>query len=77
MIDWKSQLKPAELQAVASYVLSLQGTNPANAQPPQGELWKEDGAPVTAADSTAMPADSTTVPTDSTAGAPKLAQANQ
>jgi hypothetical protein len=24
---------------VASYILSLQGSNPANAMPPQGELW--------------------------------------
>lgn len=76
MIDWKSQLKPPELQAVASYVLSLQGTNPANAQPPQGELWQEEAAPAAAADSTAMPADSTATPADSTAVAPKLAQAN-
>jgi cytochrome c oxidase cbb3-type subunit 3 len=28
MISWKSQLKPIEMQAVASYILSLQGTNP-------------------------------------------------
>lgn len=39
MISWKSQLKPTEIQAVASYILSLRGTDPANAKPPQGEIW--------------------------------------
>ncbi len=42
MIPWKASLKPSEIQEVASYVLSLQGTTPANPKPPQGEIWKED-----------------------------------
>ena len=39
MISWKSQLRPAEMHKVASYILSLQGTNPPNAKEAQGELY--------------------------------------
>lgn len=42
MIAWSSQLKPADIQNVSSYILKLQGTNPANPKEPQGEIWKED-----------------------------------
>lgn len=42
MISWKKQLNPLQVQQVASYILSLQGTNPAGAKEPQGE--KEAGA---------------------------------
>ena len=59
MQSWKKDLKPVEIQQVASYILSLQGTNPANAKPPQGDLWKEEGA--TPADSTAAAPDTTAV----------------
>lgn len=41
MISWQSQLKPSDMQKVASYILTLQGSNPANAKEPQGEIWKE------------------------------------
>jgi cytochrome c oxidase cbb3-type subunit 3 len=41
MIAWKSSLKPAEIQQVASYVLSLQGTSPANPKDPEGDIWTE------------------------------------
>jgi cytochrome c oxidase cbb3-type subunit 3 len=41
MIAWQSQLKPADIQKVASYILTLQGTNPPNAKEAQGELWKD------------------------------------
>lgn len=41
MIAWKSQLSPAAMQKVSSYILSLQNTNPAGAKPPQGEKWVE------------------------------------
>ncbi len=40
MIAWKSQLAPADIQKVASFILSLQGTNPPNAKDPQGELYE-------------------------------------
>lgn len=39
MIAWKDEIKPAEMQAVASYILSLQGSNPPGAKEPQGELY--------------------------------------
>lgn len=34
-----SDFSPSELAEVASYILSLQGSNPANAKAPQGELY--------------------------------------
>ena len=37
MMSWKKQLNPLQVQQVASYILSLQGTNPAGAKEPQGE----------------------------------------
>lgn len=42
MIAWKQTLRPQEIQQVASYVLSLQGTTPANPKEPEGEVWKEE-----------------------------------
>jgi cytochrome c oxidase cbb3-type subunit 3 len=45
------------MQKVASYILSLQGTNPANAKAPQGEVWVEP---------TSAPSDTSTVKTDTT-----------
>ena len=47
MISWKSQIRASDMQKVASYILSLQGSNPPNAKEPQGDLWedeKEDAA---------------------------------
>lgn len=38
MIPWGDQLSPEEMQQVASYILSLKGTVPANPKEPQGEL---------------------------------------
>lgn len=40
MIAWKSQLKAVEMQQVASYILSLQGTTPQNPKAPEGELFE-------------------------------------
>lgn len=42
MIAWKTQMRPADIHKVSSYILSLQGTNPPNAKEPQGELWKAE-----------------------------------
>jgi cytochrome c oxidase cbb3-type subunit III len=39
MIAWQGQLSPSQMQEVASYILTFQGTNPANGKEPQGELW--------------------------------------
>jgi len=56
MIAWKDQIKPSDIQKVASYVLSLQGTKPAGEKAPEGEVWVEDGAVKSAVvkDSTAV-----------------------
>jgi cytochrome c oxidase cbb3-type subunit III len=45
MVAWKGTLKPSEIQAVASYVLSLKGSNPKDPKEPQGDIWKEEAAP--------------------------------
>ncbi len=45
MISWQNQMNPTEMQQVASYILTLKGTNPANAKAPQGDLYKEEAAP--------------------------------
>lgn len=39
MIAWKQNLKPLEIAQVASYVLSLQGTNPPDAKEAEGDIW--------------------------------------
>ncbi|WP_442846786.1 cbb3-type cytochrome c oxidase N-terminal domain-containing protein [Leeuwenhoekiella sp. H156] len=48
MISWKTDLKPGEIAQVASYVLSLHGTNPADAKEPEGEIWIDENGPVEA-----------------------------
>ena len=50
MVAWKATLRPNEIQSVASYVLSLQGTNPADAKAPEGEIWVDKNAEATDAD---------------------------
>lgn len=42
MVAWQGVLKPSEIQLVASYVLSLQGSKPKDAKAPDGEVWKEE-----------------------------------
>ena len=37
MISWKQQLNPKQIQEVASFIKTLQGTNPPNPKEPQGE----------------------------------------
>ncbi|QTE24005.1 cbb3-type cytochrome c oxidase N-terminal domain-containing protein [Polaribacter cellanae] len=44
MIAWDKTLKAADIAKVASYVISLQGTTPANAKAPQGEKWVDPNA---------------------------------
>jgi cytochrome c oxidase cbb3-type subunit III len=41
MITWQTQLNPKQMQSVASYVMSLHGTNPPNPKPPQGNRYVE------------------------------------
>jgi cytochrome c oxidase cbb3-type subunit 3 len=50
MQAWASTYSPVQLQQLASYVMSLKGTKPANPKAPQGELYK---AVAIAMDSTA------------------------
>lgn len=47
MIAWSAQLNPSDMQKVSSYILTLHGTNPANAKAPQGQIWTEGGTPAT------------------------------
>ena len=42
MIAWQTQLNPNQMQEVASYIISLQGTTPAAPKQPEGEIWKEE-----------------------------------
>ncbi|MGY6559551.1 MAG: cbb3-type cytochrome c oxidase N-terminal domain-containing protein [Nitritalea sp.] len=37
MIPWEDQLSPEQMQQVSSYILTLQGTTPANPKAPEGE----------------------------------------
>lgn len=41
MISWKLVFTPKEIQQIASYILTLQGTNPPGGKPPEGNLWVE------------------------------------
>ncbi len=45
MVAWKQSLKPAEMAQVASYVLTLGGTTPAEPKAPEGEIWVDPDAP--------------------------------
>lgn len=45
MVAWKGTLKPSQIQLVASYVLSLKGSNPKDPKEPQGDIWKEEAKP--------------------------------
>jgi cytochrome c oxidase cbb3-type subunit 3 len=46
MVAWKESIKPTEIQKVASYVLSLQGSKPKDpkATEPEAKPWIEEGA---------------------------------
>jgi len=50
MPAWGKSLSPTDIRNVTFYVVSLQGTNPANAKAPQGELFKQ--TPTVASDTT-------------------------
>ncbi len=64
MVAWKQTLKPAEMAQVASYLLTLVGTTPAEPKEAQGEIWVDPDTPKeepaeeeileTASDSTAI-----------------------
>jgi cytochrome c oxidase cbb3-type subunit 3 len=56
MISWKLVFTPKEIQQIASYVLTLQGTNPPGAKKSEGTIWVEPKA--VAKDSTKVTAKS-------------------
>ncbi len=55
MISWQTQLNPKQMNQVASYVLTLQGTKPTVPKAPEGTVW---------VDSTATNKDSVTIKQD-------------
>lgn len=44
MIAWKQTLKPVEMAQVASYIMTLSGTTPANPKAPEGDIYEEEQA---------------------------------
>lgn len=47
MISWQSTIKPKDMQDVSNYILSLQGSKPANGKAPEGAMFAA-GADATA-----------------------------
>lgn len=41
MVAWKQTLKPVEMAQVASYIITLGGTTPAEPKEAQGEIWTD------------------------------------
>ncbi|MEM6628734.1 MAG: cbb3-type cytochrome c oxidase N-terminal domain-containing protein [Bacteroidota bacterium] len=54
MISWQEQLNPKQMQQVASFIKTLQGTTPATPKDPQGELFKEAPEAPTTSDTTQL-----------------------
>jgi cytochrome c oxidase cbb3-type subunit 3 len=46
MISWSQKLSPRQVNEVASFVLSLQGSHPAGAKLPEGTLYREEAGTV-------------------------------
>lgn len=44
MVAWRGTLKPTEIQHVASYIISLHGSNPKDPKAPDGEVWVDPEA---------------------------------
>lgn len=46
MVSWKTNgMKPKDIQKVASYILSLRGSNPKDPKEAEGEIWADDATP--------------------------------
>ena len=41
MIAWKAMLKPIEMAQVSSYLMTFQGTTPANPKEAEGDIWTD------------------------------------
>lgn len=39
MIPWQTSLTPSQMQNLSSYIYTLEGTNPANAKAPEGQIY--------------------------------------
>lgn len=48
MVAWGGVMSPEAIRNVASYVLTLQGSNPVNPKKPEGDLYKPESKPVKA-----------------------------
>ena len=59
MVPWEDQLSPQEIREVASYILTLQGTSPAVAKDPQGELY--EGGETAPTEDSGAPADTSAI----------------
>lgn len=44
MVPWKATIKPSDIQKIASYIVTLQGSNPADAKPAEGDKWVDENA---------------------------------
>jgi cytochrome c oxidase cbb3-type subunit 3 len=44
MISWQAQLSPTDMRDVSSYILTFQGTTPANGKDPQGDLYEPEAS---------------------------------
>jgi cytochrome c oxidase cbb3-type subunit III len=62
MKSWKDDFSPKQMQELASFVKTLQGTKPAVSKPAQGDLYIDGGAPKPTTDSLAPKGDSTKQP---------------
>lgn len=65
MIAWESQLTPPQIQNIASFIISLQGTTPTTAKDPQGELYVAEATTETT-DSTETTSEDETVTEETT-----------
>ena len=50
MVSWKSNLSSKDIQSVASYIMTLEGTNPLDAKKAEGEIWTETAEAAPAAE---------------------------
>ncbi|MFS4482870.1 cbb3-type cytochrome c oxidase N-terminal domain-containing protein [Hyunsoonleella sp. 2307UL5-6] len=65
MIPWKAQLKPSQIAKVASYVLTFEGTTPADPKAAEGDIWvDETTVDVEVASETAIDIDATEIKTE-------------
>lgn len=55
MVAWGGVMSPSAIRNVASYVLTLQGSNPQNPKKPEGDLFKPQVEPVKADTTKASP----------------------